>query len=138
MNKKLDDMKPIKHPFKVEDGYFDELTKNIQNKVSPEKEVSTVFKWQWVLAPVMILVITFFIWLNLDQSTNPNSQELIAQVSTTDIITYLEYSDLSEQDLLMLTNDETLQDLSDIDEINLEEPDLEDLMNNFDLNDLDI
>ena len=39
---------------------------------------------------------------------------------------------------LMLTNDETLQDLSDIDEINLEETDLEDLMNNFDLNDLDI
>ena len=85
-----------------------------------------------------IIVITFFIWLNLNQSTTPNSQELIAQVSTTDIIAYLEYSDLSEQDLLMLTNDETLQDLSDIDEINLEETDLEDLMNNFDLNDLDI
>ena len=138
MSKGLDDIDKIKHPFKVEDGYFDDLTQSIQERVSSSKPRSYSFRWQWSLAPALLVVLALFLWLNTNQSSSLNSEELIAQVSTTDIISYLENSELSEQDLLSLTNDETLIDLTDIDQINLQDEDLEDLMNTFDLNELDI
>lgn len=138
MKRRLDDIDKINHPFTVEDGYFDDLTQKIQNRVSSRSSATFYLQWKWALAPVLIAIIfAGAYWLNFSNST-PTSSELIAELSTDEILNYLEYAELTEQELLSITPEGTLEDMSDLDEINLSDENLNELMNTFDLNELDI
>lgn len=138
MKQHLDDTDKINHPFRVEDDYFDQLTKNIQRRVAKPSKSVVRLKWSYAIAPILLMMLTIAIWqANLKDSPS-SSEQIIAQVSTEDILYYLEQTDLTEQDLLSLAPEGTLHELYDIEHIDLQEENLEELLDSFDLNELDI
>lgn len=99
--KKLDDI-PKNHPFKVPEGYFDSLPEIIQTRVakkSETKESKPYFRYalQYAL-PAIVLAIVAVIYLT--PRTPQTVDSMLASVSTEDLITYLEESEITADELL--------------------------------------
>jgi hypothetical protein len=99
--KKLEDI-PKNHPFKVPEGYFDRLPGIIQARVAeksavPEPKPYFRYALQYAL-PVVILAIVAVIYL---VPRKPQDVEtMLASVSTEQLATYLEESDITTEELL--------------------------------------
>jgi hypothetical protein len=99
--KKLEDI-PKNHPFKVPDGYFDNLPGIIQSRVAEKSEVleaKPYFRYalQYAL-PVVVLAIVAVVYL---YPTNPQDVDtMLASVSTEELVAYLEQSEITTEELL--------------------------------------
>ena len=97
---KLDDLKK-ENVHSVPDGYFDELPQIIQSRVSKEKKSV----WSPVLigslryalpSVVVIMAVVYFSVLKPGQGS-ANFDELMAQVSTDELVEYLAFAELNEE-----------------------------------------
>ena len=103
--KKLEDIKK-ENIYKVPERYFDELPMRIQDRITGESKSapSMVFDWKMAVkvavpAFVLVIVVTFGFFFR----TNNNYQDaeaILAQVSTEDMIAYLQETDISVDEIL--------------------------------------
>jgi len=99
--KKLEDI-PKNHPFKVPEGYFDRLPGIIQSRVAEKstvKESKPYFRYalQYAL-PVLILAVVAVIYL--EPPAPEDVDTMLASVSTEQLATYLEESEITTEELL--------------------------------------
>ncbi|MEM9325533.1 MAG: hypothetical protein AAGA85_07750 [Bacteroidota bacterium] len=139
MNKlKLDDIKDKKPPFKVPDGYFEELEQSILAKTIDATPVEgptgsigpSIPRWAWAVAASVIIGVSAL--LLTMRSGDFNEQDLLAGISDEEIIVYLANYDLDEYeivgDLSTEQFDELFADDTVLDGLDMEDGDLQDLM----------
>lgn len=119
-----------KHPFKVPEGYFDELNKTILEKTSstPKSRVLQP-RLQWAVVS-FIIILGVGAWVLFGPSNvEPSASDYLAEVSNEDIIEYLSFYDLSEDDILpdQLELIEFESPVELIDKLEIDETDVEDL-----------
>lgn len=117
----------IKAPFKAPDAYFDELTNNIQERISvPLKDPSLAFQWKWALAPALVMIVALAFYFYPSQ-TEVDLDRMLADITDDQIEAYLELSDVSEFELAQFIDDaEGLIESNDfLEGIDLEEEDIE-------------
>lgn len=132
---KIEDIEK-KKPFDVPDGYFEDLPMKIQARIE-KKEIqwfqTPVFKMAVSLASIIIIVITFvFI------GTNEPAEDFLADVSQEDLLAYVDFMQLDEQDIFSAFEGSMEGvDFSEtqIEEIELEDMELDDLLIEYDLSD---
>jgi hypothetical protein len=98
--KKLDDI-PKNDIFKVPDGYFDTLPTIIQARV--EKKESAwlpAFRISLRYALPVLLVAVGILWFTRNSEPTSSPEELLASISSNDLIEYIQEADMSTDDLL--------------------------------------
>ncbi len=101
---KLEDITK-KNIFKVPDEYFDDLPMRIQSRIDEEKTaVHPGFDrgliWK-IAAPALAAILMIFFFINRPESDQVQSpEELLSQVSTEDVIAYLEMTDITTDDII--------------------------------------
>ncbi len=129
-------------PFQVPETYFKELPLAVMEKVEVKKSAWTLnLDWliqkKWALVPVMMMVIIASYFFFTEQNETVGTDELIAQISTDDLIAYLEASEMTTEDILDNINiDEFSGELdveneSLLDEIELDGEMLDELLDEF-------
>ena len=99
--KKLDDI-PKKGIFEAPDGYFDRLPGIIQARVAatnPRKVERLYLRYALRYALPVILLVTIGIFL-LRPKPTPSAEEMLASVNTPDLVSYLEETDITVEQLL--------------------------------------
>lgn len=133
MKRSLDEIKNS-NPFTVPEGYFDSLTGRIQARiqvVEPKQRPIFISVLKWSMVPAMVLV--GFIWY-MSNPTSLTPDELLAEVSNEEIMYYLDQSGLDESELITLLGDDA--DFSTgLEGIELDENGLQDLLDEYDLDD---
>jgi hypothetical protein len=90
--------------YKVPDGYFEELPMRIQSKISEEKQPWFVsFNWKPavnIAIPVLAVLLMIVYFVTPIQNSSLNAEELLAQVSSEDVIAYLETTDITTDEIL--------------------------------------
>ncbi len=117
----------IKAPFKAPDAYFEELTSNIQERISvPTTDPHPYFQWKWALAPALVLIVALAFYF-YPSGSEVSIDQMLADVTNDQIEAYLELSDVSEYELAQFIDDaEGLMETNDfLEGINLEEEDIE-------------
>ena len=103
--KRLEDI-PRKNIFEVPDGYFDRLPNAIQERIAEQKvsRWSFVFSnsWKFALPAVAAVVVVFFVWFKNDPSI-VKPEEMLASISSEELVAYLHGSDISLEELLELS-----------------------------------
>ncbi len=143
MGKKFDieSLKKDKEIFEVPEGYFDKLPSRIQARIKEEEttpQVVWVPRLAWA-APVLVIMLGFLYFYNATTSAD-SVDELLAQVSTDEMIAYLDLDEISEEELVVYFNDmENIDDLDFgtgeadlLDELGTD--DLDHLIDTYDLN----
>jgi len=103
--KKLEDIKK-ENIYKVPERYFDELPMRIQNRISGKSESAPSMVFNWTMAvkiavPAFVLAIAVsFGILFQSNNTTQDAETLLAQVSTEDMIAYLQETDISVDEIL--------------------------------------
>lgn len=100
---KLDDINK-KNIYTVPDKYFDKLPTKIQARVSKEASPPW-FSLDWkllykVAAPALVIIVMVFYFGGFNQQERASAEELLAGVGTEDMIAYLEYTDISTDELI--------------------------------------
>ncbi len=132
----LNDLKK-EQPFKAPEGYFEELPGLIQSRAVDSGSKTRIWEIpaiRWAAIPAMIIAIVVFILLPNGEQVGPD--ELLAEVSTEELVAYLEYSEVSTTELLdMVDQPEMLFEDSEADLFgdNLSEEDMELLLENYDV-----
>lgn len=128
-----------KTPFKVPDGYFENLPLNIQTRISQDSRSRLAWsipKWGIAIASSIVLVITFM--LIVPDSSNDTDQ-LLAEFSQDELIAYLETMELDEYDITSaFENSQEVFDFENstvLDGIDLEGETIENVFSEFDLED---
>ncbi len=143
MSKKvnIEDLKRDHSMYKVPEGYFEGLTSKIQARVKEEEEVSDERVWiprlAWI-APALVLVIGFFLFYPFNGQKS--AEEILSEVSTEELINYLDMSDVSEEEILAYVDlealgesfDDTSGELDLLD--NLGEDELDGLLDDYNMN----
>lgn len=133
-------------PFEVPNNYFNELPSIIQARaIVSDKKKNFSFGFarenvKWVLVPALIalLIVSYSIFFNKDVESF-NTEELISQVSSKDLVAYLESSELSTDEIINAVNFEELElefELKEsdmLDELDFSEEDMNDIFLEFDL-----
>jgi len=141
---KLEDIKK-KNIYTVPDKYFDQLPTRIQSKVNEKKPVSW-FSWDWKLSykvamPAIAVVLFVLFLVKPDSNINQDPGTLLAEVSTEDIIAYLEFTDVTTDEIIESVDLDDLdlnfyEDGPIIQEFNdINEEDLDYLLEKYDLMD---
>lgn len=133
-----------KDAFSVPDGYFDKLPTIIQTKAIESTKKREVFSSVGVLRlaipSLLILMIAGYFgykYQNNIESADSKIESMLADISTEEMVNYLDETDLSSDDLLELVSfeGEQIDDFSqDLDNISDEE--LELLINEFEIEDI--
>ncbi len=139
MKIKLNDIEK-KNPYSVPPNYFEGLTPSIQDRIAKNKPASISYRWswKWALAPALLVVLGIGFLLNNYSTHNDTTSNMLAGVSNEDIFNYLEQSELTETELLSLSNapSELLEKSPNyLKGIDLDNQSLDELMETFDLND---
>jgi hypothetical protein len=132
---KLDELNK-RMPFQVPEGYFDQLTVDIQLRIQDKKR----FEWlpaprlRWAIATAAMLTVAVVIWIyQSDQTLTP--EQMLAQVDEASLIDYLDITELSEEELLEGVSPEVINDLwqqEDVfDDLELPIEDLDQLLLDF-------
>jgi len=127
-----------KHPFTVPDGYFDQLTRDIQARVS-EKPAT---RWmpapalRWSLAGVAAaIIVAIVVWMPGKNEASP--EEMLAEVSDEDLIAYLETMSIEEDELIEMVPEESVDDIllieEPLDNLELEDEDIDELLKEYEL-----
>ncbi|MDL5047107.1 hypothetical protein QQ054_13870 [Oscillatoria amoena NRMC-F 0135] len=99
--KKLDDI-PKNGFFEPPDGYFDRLPGIIQARVAevnPRQAERPYIRYalRYALPVVLFAAISIFL---IRPKTTPGAEDMLASVSTTDLVSYLEETDVTVEQLL--------------------------------------
>ena len=132
----LDDIKDKRHPFKVPDGYFDELEQSILNATVDAEDgtrASAVFRlsqpWVWAAAASVVLVIAVALILG---RSGEGSDDLLAGITDDEIMVYLATYDLSEYEIVGDLSSDQFESLFSeetiLEGLEVDEDDLDDLM----------
>lgn len=100
---KLEDL-PKKEIFDVPEGYFEKLPGTIQARIAEGKQresrVALRYAFQYAL-PLVILVTIGLVWFENTSSSNQSPAELLlAEIQTEDLVTYLDDTDMTTDELL--------------------------------------
>lgn len=100
--KKLEDI-PKKNIFEVPEGYFDRLPSVIQARVAQQASESVwapflKFSLRYALPVVVLGAVA--IWFYGQPSGPQNAEDMLSSVDTSQLVAYLEDSDLTTDDLL--------------------------------------
>jgi len=126
-----------KVPFRVPEGYFDQLTVSIQSKIKEEPKHAWLPspRIQWALASSAVLLIVAFIWLFNSPNNSTSPEQMLADVNEQALIEYLDFADLSEDDLFEGLSDENLEQLwgddDTLNELELESGDLDEILTEY-------
>jgi hypothetical protein len=120
---KLEDL-PKKEIFDVPEGYFEKLPGVIQARIADSKQQTTSrpvlrYAFQYALPLVMIITIGL-IWFEKSSPDQSATESLLAEIQTEDLITYLDNTDMTTDELL----EHASLDAADAEEIELEVYDL--------------
>ena len=100
---KLEDIKK-KNIYSVPDKYFDQLPTRIQSRVNEKKPVFGLsFKWSFIFkvtVPAIAVILILFYFGIYDSNSNLSADDLLAQVSSADMIAYLETTDITTDDII--------------------------------------
>ena len=127
--------------FKVPDGYFEQLPLRIQERINAEKpieKVSLVRRTSFRLAVSLAAVLLIFTVVFRFYTSKPSPEKLLSEVPTETLISYLESSDISEDEILNNVNANIISsDLFDENDIDLDQPelspgDIDNILNNID------
>ncbi|MGC1242989.1 MAG: hypothetical protein WA874_15475 [Chryseosolibacter sp.] len=92
---------PKKQIYRVPDGYFENLPSRIQTRIAHEQagaRKQPVFRYSLRYAlPLVIAAAVSFYYYN---ASKPDASSILATVETDDLITYIEESDVTTEDLL--------------------------------------
>jgi hypothetical protein len=98
--KKLDDI-PKKKIFEVPEDYFHQLPGVIQSRVEAQKQAKVVhFPGILRYAAAAIVIVAIGLWLGLRTSSHEAVEEQLAQIPTGELISYLEDSEMSVDELV--------------------------------------
>jgi hypothetical protein len=104
--KKLEDI-PKNELFTVPEGYFEKLPSRIQSRAvtgsSSEHSFFVAYKLQYILPALLIVASAVTFWLS-GLSTESSSENLLASVETSDLIAYLNDSELTTEDVIENVN----------------------------------
>ncbi len=139
---RLDENDKIGTPFKVPEGYFDQLNKEILSRtveVADEKITKQVWltpvRMSIAAAITIIMAVSGVLFFNNDSSTTP--EDFLAEVSSEDIMLYLSDNNISEQELLdeIEFNDYQLdwEESSPLDELELNDGALDEYILEYDI-----
>jgi len=136
---KLDDIDK-KAPFEVPEGYFDQLTLEIQSKVTPKQGPNWILLPQvrWALSGSFIILLVSVILL-FPKSDTPTADQLLAEISDEDLIEYIDFTGITEYELIEGLEDETIEALWEedtLDDLNLENLDLEEIISDYEIDNL--
>ena len=100
---KLEDINK-KNIYKVPDKYFDQLPTRIQARVGERKPVFNLsITWNIaikVAVPAFVVVLLLF-YFGIDANyNNMSADDILAQVSTEDLVAYLETTDITTEEIL--------------------------------------
>ncbi|HEY9045582.1 MAG TPA: hypothetical protein VIN08_06780 [Ohtaekwangia sp.] len=136
---KLEDL-PKKQIFNVPDGYFDKLPGTIQARVAKEQQaMRPAFRYtlQYAIPVVIVIAIGIFWMVNISSPTT--AEEMLAEIHTSDLVAFLNDSDISTDELI----EHTLLDAQDADAIevavygyDLDQETLDIITDEIDLNNL--
>ncbi|MEM8895298.1 MAG: hypothetical protein AAGC88_12020 [Bacteroidota bacterium] len=124
-------------PFKAPDGYFEELPGIIQNRAVHSGRKTQIWELpviKWAAVPAMIIAIAVFAVLPNNDDVDPD--QLLAEVSTDELVAYLESTEVSTTELLsMIDQPELLFEENDADLLgdDLSEEEMELLLDNYDV-----
>ncbi len=100
--KKLEEI-PKNDFFKVPDGYFENLPTRIQSRISTgsavQHSVFFAYKLHYILPVILAGILAFTFWLSGPQTEN-DSESLLASVETSDLIAYLNDSEITTEDVI--------------------------------------
>jgi hypothetical protein len=109
--KKLEDI-PKRNIFEVPDAYFDQLPLKIQAKVESTQPSTSVIPafglvFRYAFPVILVGIAAYLFW----PTSKGNQDDLLASVSTESLISFLNETDLSTEDLIDLAKlDETEAD----------------------------
>jgi len=114
---KLEDINK-KNIYSVPDKYFDQLPGRVQARIQANKP-REIFSLNWSLtykiaAPALAMVmLVLFFWYQ-GPAKSQSAEALLAQVSTSDLVAYLETTDITTEDIIeSIDFDNIDMDLSD-------------------------
>jgi hypothetical protein len=87
--------------FGTPEGYFDNLPREIQGRLSEHVTDRPFLVWQMALkyaAAILVVMISFWFWIDAPIDKSP--EKLISSVGEAAIMEYLQFSDLSTIDIL--------------------------------------
>ena len=101
---KLDDIKK-KNIYTVPNKYFDQLPMRIQSRVNEKKPVFGVhLNWKLALKittpAIAVVMILLYFGIATVRNSTLTSDELLTQVSTDDLIAYLETTDITTDEII--------------------------------------
>ena len=133
MKRTVDDIEH-KHPFTVPDGYFEGLTSKVQERIATSEKqplFRPVLILKWSIVPLLILI-TVLGYLRI---SSPSVQpDFLADVSNEEIIDYLELTGIDETELIaLLDHNELHLTVVPLDQLDLDEANLEELIDEFNL-----
>lgn len=129
-----------KNIYKVPEGYFEKLPQQIQARIAEENKSTS---WQPVLVlryavPVILLIaVAIYFGISYYPQAVVQPEDLLAEVSTQEIVDYLAESDITTEELIdEFRNDEEiiLNENNGLDalELDLNEADFDELLNEYD------
>lgn len=92
--------------FKVPEKYFDELPMRIQSRIKTRNEPALMPSFNWNLAvklavPAIMLIVAILLAVFVNKNeTYKDADTILAEVSTEDMIAYLQASDISLDEIL--------------------------------------
>ena len=100
---KLEDIKK-KNIYSVPDKYFDQLPTRIQARVNDSKPAFKL-SWRWnllykIAVPTLVIIFIVFYFGIESNNFESNADNLLAQVSSDDLIAYLETTDLTTDEII--------------------------------------
>ena len=139
---KIDDINK-KNIHKVPDKFFDELPMQIQSRIaesSSSKSWVITYGLRFALPAILLLIVT--VYLITKPAVNDHPEQLLAEVSTEELIAYLDESDITTEELvdhLQLSGIEfefETQETDLVDELDFTEDELDALINDFETEDI--
>lgn len=129
-----------KHPFKVPDGYFDKLQQSIESTVDSGTTQVSLKKTPWITYLAAAIITLAIVALPLSQIIKkPQTTDILADISSDDILYYIDYFDIQEAEILESIDDnyEYIDMSTDISiDIELDEESIEMLYLEFGINEI--
>ena len=135
------------HPFQVPENYFSELPGIIQDKTLKSTKSSPLISIDWsrtktqlALVPVMMmLLVAGYFFYTPSTSHSDELQASLEEISTEDLVAYLEASDISTEDIIAAIDidyfdlDTDIEETDMLDELNLSDDEMDDILLEFEI-----
>lgn len=105
MKIRLDDIEK-KQPFEAPEGYFDNLSDRIMDRIAKEEQTKHVFMQPWMKYAVAasVALLALVLWVVNAPADEVSAETLLAEVSEEAILDYLADSGVTTDDILEVTS----------------------------------